>query len=163
MMHFYALLLGTQYVSKFRKLSSGTGLESFSFHFNPPKRQSQRLLYHKMVLIPCASKVMPQILQARLQQYLNWEHPHAQVGFRKGEGIRDQIANIHRIIGKVKEFQKSIDFCFIDYAKAFEYVDHNELWKILQGMGIPDHHTSPLRNVYAGKEARVRTRHGRID
>ena len=98
---------------------------------------------------------MLKILQARLQRYVNHELPDVQAGFRKGRGARDQIANIHWIIEKAREFQKSI--CFIDYAKAFDYVDHNELWKILKEMGIPDHLTCPLRNLYAGQEATVRT------
>ena len=100
-----------------------------------------------------ASKVMLKILQARLQQYVNHELPDVQAGFRKGRGTRDQIANICWIIGKAREFQKHIYFCFIDYAKAFDCVDHNKLWKILQEMGIPDHLTYLLRNLYAGQEA----------
>ena len=110
-----------------------------------------------------ASKVMLKILQARLQQYVNWEFPDVQARFRKGTGTRDQIANIHWIIEKAREFQKNIYFCFIDYAKAFHCVDHNKLWKILQEMGIPDHLTCLLRNLYAGQEATVRTRHGTTD
>ena len=90
------------------------------------------------------------ILQARLQQYVNWEIPEVQPGFRKGRGTRDQIANIRWIIKKEREFQKKIYFCFIDYAKAFDCVDHNKLWKILKEMGIPDHLTCLLRNLYAG-------------
>ena len=109
--------------------------------------------YHIIVLIPHASKVMLKILQARLQQYLNCELPDVQVGFRKGGGTRDQIANIHWIIKKAREFQKNIYFCFIDYAKAFDCGDHNKLWKILQEMGIPDHLTCLLRNQCAGQEA----------
>ena len=109
------------------------------------------------------SKVMLKILQARLQQYVNCEIPNVQAGFRKGRGTRDQIANIHWIIEKAREFQKNIYFCFIDYAKAFDCVDHNELLKILQEMGIPDHLTCLLRNLYAGQEARVRTGHGTKD
>ena len=93
---------------------------------------------------------MLKILQARLQQFMNHELPDVQAGFRKGRGTRDQIANIHWIIGKATEFQKSISFCFIDYAKAFDCVDHNKLWKILKEMGIPDHLTCLLRNLYAG-------------
>ena len=92
---------------------------------------------------------------ARLQQYVNHELPDIQAGFRKGRGTRDQIANIHWIMEKAKEFQKSIYFCFIDYAKAFDWVDHNKLWKILKEMGIPDHLTCLLRNLYAGQEATV--------
>ena len=99
------------------------------------------------------------ILQARLQQYVNRELPDVQAGFRKGRETRDQIANIRWIIKKAREFQKNIYFCFIDYAKAFDCVDHNKLWKILQGMGISDHLTSLLRNLYGGQEASVRTGH----
>ena len=103
------------------------------------------------------SKVMLKILQARLQQYVNHEIPDAQAGFRKGRGTRDHIANIHWIIEKTREFQKNIYFCFIDYVKAFDCVDHNKPWKILQQMGIPDHLNCLLRNLYAGQEATVRT------
>ena len=106
---------------------------------------------------------MLKILQARLQQYVNNEFPDVQAGFRKGRGTRDQIANIHWIMEKGREFQKNIYFSFIDYAKAFDYVDHNKLWKILQGMGIPDHLTCLLRNLSAGQEATVRTGHGKTD
>ena len=98
---------------------------------------------------------MLKILQARLQQYVNHELPDAQDGFRKGRGTRDQIANICWIIKKVGEFQKNIYFCFIDYAKAFDCVDHNKQWKILKEMGIPHHLTFLLRNLYAGQEATV--------
>ena len=111
-------------------------------------------------VISHASKVILKILQARLQQYVNRELPDVQAGFRKGRGTRDQIANICWIIEKVREFQKNIYFCFIDYAKALVYVDHNKLWKILKEMGIPDHLTCLLRNLYAGQEATVRTGHG---
>ena len=100
---------------------------------------------------------MLKFLQPRLQQYMNHELPDVQAGFRKGRGTRDQIANIRWIIEKAKEFQKSIYFCFIDYAKAFDCVDHSKLWKILKEMGIPDHLTCLLRNLYAGQEATVRT------
>ena len=106
---------------------------------------------------------MLKILQARLQQYVNCELPDVQAGFRKGRGIRDQVANIHFIIKKGKEFQKNIYFCFIDYAKAFDCMDHNKLWKILKEMGILDHLTCLLRNLYAGQEATVRTAHGTTD
>ena len=116
-----------------------------------------------MALISRTSKVMLKILQARLQQYVNHEFPDVQAGFTKGRGTRDQIANIHWIIKKAREFQKNIYFCFIDYAKAFDYVDHNKLWKILKEMGIPDHLTCLLRNLYAGQEATVRTGHGTTD
>ena len=107
-----------------------------------------------------ASKLMLKILQARLQQYMNHELPDAQACFRKGRGTRDQIANICWIIKKAKEFQENIFFCFIDYAKAFDCVDQHKLWKILKEMGIPDHLTCLLRNLYAGQEATLRTGHG---
>ena len=106
---------------------------------------------------------MLKILQARLQQYVNRELPEIQAGFRKGRGNRDQIANIRWIMEKEREFQKNIYFCFIDYAKAFDCVDHNKLWKILKEMGIPDHLTFLLRNLHAGQEATVRTGHGTTD
>ena len=94
---------------------------------------------------------------------MNWELPDVQAGFRKGRGARDQIANIHWIIEKLREFQENIYFCFIDYAKAFDCVDHNKLWKILKEMGMSDHFTWLLRNLYAGQEATVRTEHGITD
>ena len=119
--------------------------------------------YRTIALISHASKVMHKILQARLQQYGNHEIPDVQAGFRKGRGARDQIANIRWIMEKAREFQKNIYFCFIDYAKAFDCVDHNKLWKILKEMGIPDHLTYLLRNLYAGQEATVRTGHGTTD
>ena len=113
---------------------------------------------HTIALVSHA-KVMLKSLQARLQQYVNRELPDAQAGFRKGRGTRDQIANIRWIMEKARKFQKNIYFCFIDYAIAFDCVDHNKLWKILQQMGIPDHLTCFLRNLYAGQEATVRTGH----
>ena len=119
--------------------------------------------YHTIVLISHASKVMLNILQARLQQYGNHELPDVQAGFRKGRGTRDQIANIHWTIKKAREFQKTIYFCFIDYAKAFDCVDHNKLWKILKEMRTPDHLICLLRKLYAGQEAGVRTGHGTTD
>ena len=126
-----------------------TGLEKVSFHSNPKERQCQKCSnYRTVALSSHASKVMLKILQARLQQYVNRELPDIQAGFRKGRGTRDQIANI---------------CCFIDYAKAFDCVDHNKLWKILKDMGIPDHLTCLLRNLYAGQEATVRTEHGTAD
>ena len=106
---------------------------------------------------------MLKILQARLQQYVNRELPDVQAAFRKGRGTRDQIANIRWIIEKAREFQKNIYFCFIDYAKASDCVDHNQLWKILRELGIPDHLTCLLRNQNAGQEATVRTGHGTTD
>ena len=102
---------------------------------------------------------MLKILQARLQQYVNRELPDVQAGFRKGRGTRDQIANIHWIMEKAREFQKNIYFCFIDNAKAFDCVDHNKVWKILKETRIPDHLNCLLRNLYAGHEATVRTEH----
>ena len=105
---------------------------------------------------------MLKILQARLQQYVNCELPDVQAGFRKGKGSRDQIANIRWIIEKAREFQKNI-YCIIDYAKAFDFMDHNKLWKILKEMGIPDHLTCLLRNLYAGQKATVRTGQGKTD
>ena len=106
---------------------------------------------------------MLKIPQARLQQYVNCELPDVQTSFRKGRGTRDQMANIRWIIEKAREFQKNIYSCFIDYAKAFDSVDHNQLWKILEEMGIPDHLTCLLRNLYEGQEATVRTGHGTTD
>ena len=106
---------------------------------------------------------MLEIPQVRLQQYVNHEFPDVQAGFRKGRGTRDQIANIRWIIKKARELQKNIYFCFIDYAKAFDCVDHKKLWKILKEIGIPDHLTCLLRNLYAGQEATVRTGHGTMD
>ena len=106
---------------------------------------------------------MLKILQVRLQQYVNHELPDVQAGFRKGRGTTGQIANIRWIMEKARKFQKNIYFCFTDYAKAFDCVNHNKLWKILKVMGIPDHLTSRLRNLYAGQEATVRTGHGTTD
>ena len=116
-----------------------------------------------ITLISRACKVMLKIFQAWLQQYLNRELPDVQAGFRKGRGTRDQIANIRWLMEKAREFQKNIYFCFIDYAKPFDCVDHNKLWKILKEMGIPDHLICLLRNLYAGQEATVRTRHRATD
>ena len=106
---------------------------------------------------------MLKIIQARPQQYVNHELPDVQAGFKKSRGTRDQIANIDWIMEKAREFQKNIYFCFIDYAKAFDCMDHNKLGKILKEMGIPDHLTCLLRNLYAGQEATVRTGHGTTD
>ena len=116
----------------------------------------ERSNYHTIALISHTSKVMLKILQARLQQYVNRELPDVQAGFRKGRGTRGQIANICWITEKAREFQKNIDFCFVDYAKALDCVDHNTLWKILKEMGISDHLICLLRNLYAGQEAKVR-------
>ena len=128
-----------------------TGLEKVSFHSNAKECSN----YRTIVLISHASKVMLKILQARLQQYVNRELPDFQAGFREGRGTRDQIANIVWIMEKAREFQKNIYFCFIDYAKAFDCVDHNKLWKILKEMGIPDHLTCLLRNLYAGQKQQL--------
>ena len=131
-----------------------TGLEKVSFIPIPKKGNAKECSnYHTIALISQASKVMLKILQARLQQYVSRELPDVQVGFRKGRGTRDQISNIHWIIEKAREFQKNIYFCFIDYAKAFDCVDHHKPWKILQEMGIQDHLTCLLRNLYACREA----------
>ena len=116
-----------------------------------------------MALISYANKVMLKILQARLKQHVNHEIPDVQAGFRKGRETRDQIANICWIIKKATEFQKNIYFYFIDYAKVFDCMDHNKLWKILKEMGVSDHLTCLLRNLYAGQEATVRTGHGTTD
>ena len=139
-----------------------TGLEKVSFHSNPKERQYQRMLklLHNCIHLTC--------LQSNAQNCPSQasavrELPDAQAGFRKGRGTRDQIVNIRWIIKKAKEFQKNIYFCFIDYAKAFDCVDHNKLWKILKEMGIPDHLTCLLRNLYAGQEATVSTGHGTTD
>ena len=108
--------------------------------------------YHIIALISHTSKVLLKILQARLQQYMNHELPDVQAGFSKGRGTRDQIANIHWFIEKAREFQKNIYYCFIDYVKTFDCVDHNKLWKILKEMGIPDHSTCLQRNLYSVKK-----------
>ena len=118
---------------------------------------------HTVALISHASKVMLKIFQARLQQYVSQEHPDVQVRFRRGRGTRDQIANICWITEKARKFQKNIYFYFIDYAKAFDCMDHNKPQKILKEMGIPDHLNCLLRNLYASQEARVRTRCGTMD
>ena len=141
-----------------------TGLEKVSFHSIPKKGNAKECSnYCTIALFSYVSKVMLKILQARLQQYTNCELPDVQAGFRKGRGTREQIANIRWIMEKAREFQKNIYFCFIDYANAFDCVDHNKLWKILREMGIPDHLICLLRNLYAGQEATVRTGHGTTD
>ena len=129
-----------------------TGLENVSFHSNPKERQAKGCSNcHTIALISHASKVMLNILQARHQQNVNCELPDVKGGFRKGRGTIDQIANICWIIEKAREFQRNIYFFFIDYAKAFDCGDHNKLWKILKEMGIPEHLTCLLRNLYAGQ------------
>ena len=141
-----------------------TGLEKVSFIPIQKKGNAKECSnYHTIALISHASKVMLKILQERLQQYVNRELPDVQAGFSKGRGNRDQIANICWIMEKAREFQKSIYFCFIDYAKAFDCVDHNNLHKILKEMGIPGHLNCLPRNLYAGQEATVRTGHGTTD
>ena len=135
-----------------------TGLERSVFIPIPKKGNAKEgSNYRTIPLISDAGKVMLKILQARLQQYVNCKLPDVQAGFRKGRGTRDQIANMCWIMEKAREFQKNIYFCFIDYAKAFDCVDHNKLWKVLKEMGIPDHLICLLRNLYAGQEATVRT------
>ena len=138
-----------------------TGLEEVSFNSNTKVGNAKEYSsYRPVVLMSHASKVMLKILQVRLQQYVNWELPDVQAGFRKGRGNREQIANICWIIEKAREFQRNIYFCFLDHIKDSDYVDHNKLWKILKEMGIPDHLTCLLRNLYAGQEATVRSGHG---
>ena len=153
-----------QYVNKFGKLSSGLRTGKGPVFIPTPKKGNAKECSncHTIALISYVSKVMLKILQARLQQHMNQKLPDVQTGFKKGRGTRDQIANIHWILEKTREFQKNIYFCFIDFAKALDCVDH-KLWKILKEMGLPNHLTYLLRNLYAGQEARVRTGHGTID
>ena len=136
-----------------------TGLEKVSFHSNPKEQQWQKVFrLHSSYTL---GKVMLKILQDRLQQYMNQEFPFVQVGFRKGRWTGDQIASIHWVIKKARELKKKkIYFCFIDDCKAFDCVDHDKLWKILTEMGIPNHLTCLLRNLYVSQEARVRTTMG---
>ena len=152
----------TQYASKFGKLSSGhrTGKGQFSFH---SQRKAMTKNYHRVALISHSSKEMLKILQPRLQQYIGRELPDVQAGFRKGRGTRDQIANIRWIIAKAREFQKNTYFCLTDYAKAFDCGKSSKLWKFLQEMGVPGYLTCFLRNLHAGQEATVWTRHGKMD
>ena len=155
-----------QYASKFGKLSSGhrTGKGQFSFWSQrramPKNVQTITQLCSFHTWAHFLSKVMLKILQARLQRYVNQELPDVQAGFRKDRGTRDQIDKISWLIEKAREFQENIYFCFIDYMKAFDCVDHNRQWKILKEMGIPDHLTCLLRNLYAGQDGTVRTKHG---
>ena len=143
------------------KTAVATGLQSSVLILIPKKGNAKECSnYHTIALISHASKVMLKILQARLQQYLNRGLPDVQVGFRKGRVTRDQIADKRWIIEKARELQRNIYFCFIDYDKAFDYVDHSKLWKFLQEIGIPDHLTCILRNLYASQEATIRTEHG---
>ena len=141
-----------------------TGLEKVSFIPVPKKGNAKECPNNcTIVLISHTSKVMLKIHQARLQQHMNWELSDVQAGFRKGRGIKDQITNIHWIIEKAREFQKNIYFCFIDYTKVFDYVDHTKPWKVLKEMGIPDNLIHLLGNLYAGQEEIVRIRHGTTD
>ena len=155
----------TQYTSKFGKLSSGHRTTKVSFIPIPKKDSAKECTnYHIIVLISHASKVMLKILQARLQQYVNWGLPAVQAWFRKGRGIRDQIANICWIIEKAREFHKNIYFCFIDGAKAFDCVDQNKLENSEKdGNTRPPYLTCLLRNLYAGQETTVRIGHEMMD
>ena len=131
-----------------------TGLEKNQFHSILKKGSAKECSdCGTIVLISHAGKVILKILQARLQQYVNQELPYVQAGFRKSRGSRDQIDNIRWITEKARKFQKNIYFCFIDYVKAFDCVDHNKLWKLVEGREIPDHLTCLLRNLYVGQEA----------
>ena len=153
----------TQYASKFEKLSSSHRTGKGQFSFQSQRKAMPKTNYCTTAFILHTSKVMLKILQARVQQYMNRELPGVQAEFRKGRVTRDQIANIHWIIEKAREFQKNIYFCFIDYTKTSNYVDHNKLWKIPKEMRIPDHLTCLLQNLYASQEATVGTRHGTTD
>ena len=140
----------TQYASKLGTFSSGHKTRKSQFSFPKKGNAKECSNYHTIALISHASKIMLKILQARLQRCINQELPDVQAGFRKGRRTKDQMASIRWIIEKAREFQKNIYFCSIDYAKAFDCVDHNKLWKILKEIGIPDHLTGLLRNLYAG-------------
>ena len=150
------MLLSTIY---FENSAVATRLKKVSFHSNPKESSN----YHTIALISHASKLMLKILQARLQQYVNHELPDVQASFRKGRRTIDQLTNICWILEKARVFQKNIYFCILDYAKAFDCVDHNKLWEILKEMGTPDHLTCLLRNLYSGQEATVRTGHETMD
>ena len=155
----------SQYASKFGKLSSDHRTRKDQFSSQSQKKGSAKECssYQTTVLISHTSKVILKILQAWIQQCMTQELPEVQGGFSKGRGTRDQIANICWLIEKIREFQKNNYFCFIDFAKAFDCVDHKKLWKTLQQLGIPDHLTCLLRNLYAGQEATVITGHGTTD
>ena len=139
----------TQYASKFGKLSSGHRAGKGHFSFQSQRKAMPKNAQTTAQLHSSHMRVTFKILQARLQQYVKHELPDVQAGFRKGRRTRDQIADMHWIIKKAREFEKNIYFCFIDYDKAFECLDHNKLWKILKEMGIPDHLTCLFRNLYA--------------
>ena len=146
----------TQHASKFGKQQWPQNWKRTVFTSIPKKGNAKECSnYHTIALISHASKVMLKILQSRLQQYMNRELPDVQAGFRKGRGIRDQIANIHWNIEKARQFQENIYFCFVDYAKTSDYVAHNNLWKILKKMRIPDNLTCILRNLYAGQKQQL--------
>ena len=154
----------TQYASKFGKQQWLQDWKRSVFILIPKKgKAKESSSYGTIALISYASKVMLKILQARLQQYLNWKLPDVQDGFRKSRGTRDQTANTHWIIKKAKEFQKNIYFCFIDDAKAFDCVDHRKLWKILKELELSDQLICLLRNLYVSQEAIVRTGHGTMN
>ena len=146
----FILKLGSLDCQTWEKDNSYTCIRKGQFSFQSQRKAMPKNAQTTAHAISHASKVMLKILQARLQQYVNRELPDVQAGFRKGRGTRDQIANHRWIMEKVREFQKYIYFCFIDYAKVFDCVDHNQLWKILKEVGIPDHLICLLRNLYAG-------------
>ena len=152
----------TQYASIFGKLRNGHRTAKGQFSFQS-QRKAKTKNVHTITLISHASKVMLKVFQVRLQQSTNQKIPEVKPGFRKGRGTRDQMANIHQVIKKAREFQKNSYFCFIDYAKAFDCVDHNRLQKILKEMGIPNHLTCLMRNLYAGQEATSKSGHGTTD
>ena len=139
-----------------------SGLEKVQFSFQSQRRAMPKNVQTAIQLDSFHMLARLKILQARLQQYVNQKLLDVQTGFRKGRGPRDQIANIHWILEKTKKFQKNSYFCFIDFAKALDCADH-KLWKILKEMGLPNHLTYLLRNLCAGQEATVRTRHGTMD
>ena len=151
----------TQYVSKFGKLHSGHRTEKGQFSVQSQCQRMFKLLHNCTYLK--GIKVMLKILQTKLQQYVNRELSDVQAGFRKGRRTRDRIANIHYITEKARESQKNMYFCFIDYEKVFDCVDHNKRWKPLKKTGIQGHLSCLLRNLYVGQEATVRTLHGTTD
>ncbi|XP_062814690.1 leucine-rich repeat-containing protein 4C isoform X2 [Anolis carolinensis] len=153
------------YASKYGKHKIGHQIGKKSIYIPIPKKGNAKECsnFRTVALISHASKVMLQILQGRLQQYMERELPDVQAGFRKGRGTRDKIANIRWIMEEAREFQKNIYFCFIDYSKAFDCVDHNKLWHVLGGMGIPSHLVCLLRNLYKNQVSTVRTDHGTTD
>ena len=155
----------TQYASKFGKLSSGhrTGNGQFSFQSQWKVMSNNVQITVQLLSFHMPARLCSKSFKVRPLQYVNWELSNVQAVFRRGWRTRDQVGNIRWIIEKAREFQRNISFCFIDCAKAFDCVDHNKLWKILQEMGIPDHLSCLLRNLYAGQEARVRTGHGTTD